>query len=193
MTDRLPEEYQNPTVVLALLDQRDALRAEVERLRGEGTERGWLCSTCRTWEAPYRPEESLGSVLSYKPCPRCPGAVMLCVTHASVERDDARAALAEWQSRVAVLEEEARAHPLAAALAESRAEVAELRIDYRNLRQNVHDVPKYDRLTRTLAERDAALDRVRALRDRWAYSYGFVPWEEVAVALGRALDGETTP
>jgi hypothetical protein len=100
---------------------------------------------------------------------------------AESKSDDARLQVAEWQARVAVLEEEARTHPLAAALALQAESV--------------------ENASRLLAERHAALDRVRALEDRTfdeapvhlssESSYAWADGYSAALAdTIRALDGE---
>ena len=86
-----------------LLAERDEARAEVARLRGEGSERGWFCETCRYWDAPYRPEDSEGKVLIYRTCPRNPAHTMFAVTKDWVEKRDARAELSALRERIMAL------------------------------------------------------------------------------------------
>jgi hypothetical protein len=78
--------------IVTPFDDRANLVAEIERLRAEGSERGWFCETCRYWHAPYRPEDSDGKVIPYKKCPQCKdGSVMFAVTKDWVLKRDAEA------------------------------------------------------------------------------------------------------
>ena len=165
MTDRtVPEQYQNPAV-LALLDERD----EIAESLGGMVE--WQTEVIVDTRDALRVGGCDEHVLTAEQLGALEAATRILARERNTnpsrfdamkdERDALRAEVERVRESLS-----GTTHALADSEVErtdARRLLAELREEYASLRRNVYCVPKYDRQKKALAERDAALDRVRVL------------------------------